>query len=195
MIIRTALAVSLLALAACQPAAAPTPDAAQPAGAEAQSAASGCAASAELAWPAELTASAVTTGPTCEKAAVLLVVRNDEQDPLLVWSSPTSDVFSLYDRADAAAMTAGLKEWLDQSSNSMPSSSKLPEWKTGAEAPGDPASEFPFHVSEWLDRDTYEALRAEDLVTFMFPQGRESAVVYAYRDLQLDEVGIQQFPG
>jgi hypothetical protein len=29
----------------------------------------------------------------------------------------------------------------------------------------------------------------------MFPQGRESAVVYVYRDLQLEEVGIQQFPG
>lgn len=195
MIIRTALAVSLLALAACQPAAAPTPEAKPPGDAAVSAAASGCAASAELAWPAELTASAVTTGPSCDKAAVLLVVRNDEQDPLLVWASPTSDVFSLYDRTDPAAMTAGLKEWIDQASNNMPSSSALPEWKTGMEGPGDPGSEFPFHVSEWLDRDTYEALRSEDLVTFMFPQGRESAVVYVYRDLRLEEVGIQQFPG
>ena len=195
MIIRTALAASLLALAACQPAAAPTPEGKPPGEAAAPTAASGCAASAELAWPAELTASAVTTGPSCEKAAVLLVVRNAELEPLLVWSSPTSDVFSLYDRPDAAAMSAGLKEWLDQASNNMPSSSALPEWKAGAEAPGDPASEFPFHVAEWLDRETYEALRVEDLVTFMFPQGRESAVVYVYRDLQLEEVGIQQFPG
>lgn len=194
MFIRSALAISLLALAACQPAATPAPEA-PPAGPATSAAASGCAASAELAWPAELTASAVTTGPSCDKAAVLLVVRSADQDPLLVWSAPTSDVFSLYDRTDAAAMTAGLKEWIDQSSNNMPSSSALPEWKTGAEAPGDPASEFPFHVAEWLDRETYEALRGEDLVTVMFPQGRESAVVYVYRDLQLDEVGIQQFPG
>jgi hypothetical protein len=158
MIIRSAFAMSLLALAACQPAATPGPEAKPPADAAAPAMASGCAAAAELAWPAELVASAVTTGPSCDKAAVLLVVRNAELEPLLVWSSPTSDVFSLYDRPDAAAMSAGLKEWLDQASNNMPSSSALPEWKAGAEAPGDPASEFPFHVAEWLDRETYEAL-------------------------------------
>lgn len=186
---------SLLALAACQPAAAPGPEAKPPADAAAAPASAGCSASAELAWPAELTASAIATGPSCEKAAVLLVVRNDEKDPLLVWSSPTSDVFGLYDRTDSAAMTAGLKEWIDQASNNMPSSSKLPEWKAGAESPGDAASEFPFHVEEWMDRDTYEAIRKEDLVTFMFPQGRESAAVFVYRDLQIEPVGIQQFPG
>jgi hypothetical protein len=188
-------AFSLLALAACQPAAAPVPDAKAPADTATAPASAGCSASAELAWPAELTASAITTGPSCEKAAVLLVVRNDEQDPLLVWSSPTSDVFSLYDRTNAAGMTAGLKEWLDQASNNMPSSSKLPEWKAGAESPGDAGSEFPFHVEEWMDRETYEAIRKEDLVTFMFPQGRESAAVFVYRDLRVEPVGIQQFPG
>ncbi len=191
-----AIAACMLALAACQPAAAPAPDAKPPGEVSAAPTASpACAASADLAWPAELTASAIVTGPSCEKAAVLLVVRNDDQDPLLVWSSPTSDVFGLDDKSDAAGMTTGLKEWLNQASNNMPSSSKLPEWKAGAEAPGEPASEFPFHVEEWMDRETYEAIRMEDLVTFMFPQGRESAAVFVYRDLQLEPVGIQQFPG
>jgi hypothetical protein len=206
--IRLVLAASVLALAACQPAAetpasadvappsTPAPemsDQTPPAPSAAQAA--GCAASLQLSWPSDLTADATVTGPSCEKAAVLLVVRDKAQNPALVWASQTAYVFGLYDKTDAASMKDGLREWLDQGPGPVETSSTLPAWKAGAEGPGDPTAEFPFHAEEWVDREYYEDTRNANLPTFAFPQGHESTAVFVLRDGQLEQVGVQQFPG
>lgn len=200
--IRLALAASALALAACQPGA-QSPD--QSAGSSAappeavaqiaEATAAGCAASVHVAWPSDLTADATVSGPTCDKAAVMLVVRDKAQAPVLVWASPTAHVFGLYDRTSADDMQAGLKEWLDQGTGEAELSSSLPEWRGGADGPGDPASEFPFHAEQWVDRQYYEDTRKANLPTFSFPQGHESTAVFVLRDGQLEQVGVQQFPG
>lgn len=193
--IRLAFAASLLALAACQPSTetakpAATPEAAAPVA----TAAAGCAASLHLDWPSDLKADATVTGPACDTAAVLLVVRDKAQKPLLVWSAATADVFGLYDKTDASGMQAGLKEWLDQGEGPLELSSTLPEWKAGAMMPGE-GSEFPFYQDEGLDRDAYEAIRKAALPTIAFAQGHESSAVYLLRDGALESIGLQTFPG
>lgn len=192
--IRFALAASLLALAACQPTNTEAPKPAETAAPPTTAAAAGCAASLQLDWPSDLKADATVSGPACGTAAVLLVVRDKAQKPLLVWSAATADVFGLYDKTDAAGMQAGLKEWLDQGEGPLELSSTLPEWKAGAMMPGE-GSEFPFYQDEGLDRDAYEAIRKAALPTISFAQGHESSAVYLLRDGALESVGVQTFPG
>ena len=189
--IRLALAANVLALAACQPTAT---EAAKPAETKAPvvAAAAGCAANLLVDWPSDLKADATIVGPTCENAAVLLVIRDKAQKQLLVWSAATADVFGLYDKTDAAGMQAGLKEWLDQGAGE--TSATLPEWKAGAMMPGEGA-EFPFYPEDGVDRDTYEAIRKAALPSFAFAQGHESTAVFVLRDGALEFVGLQTFPG
>jgi hypothetical protein len=204
---RSIIAFSLLALgvAACQPQTASksaqiaTPSVAAPdAGAE-PSATTGCDAHVAANWIDQetslrrYTAEATSLGSTCDNAVALIVVRAREGSPIYTWSGRVRDIFGLKDATDAATMKTALGEWIDQKNSSLPTTDKLPPWERTAGQSG--RDEFPFHPATGLDKTGWDALRKAKLDMFCFPQGAESLNCAVLRDGQMEEIGLQQFPG
>jgi len=136
---------------------------------------------------------AVTSGPSCADAVVLLTVRNELGAPLLAWASPTAAVFGLKDAATPAAMKDELARWIRQDQASLARTRVLPEWPEGQETPA--SGEFPFYPEDWLDREAWAELRERNAPLFAFPQGHESMAVYMLQDAGLELIGVQLFPG
>lgn len=136
---------------------------------------------------------AVTSGPSCADAVVLLTVRDEAGAPLLAWASPTADVFGLKDAATPSAMKDELVRWIRQDHASLASTNVLPEWPAGQETPM--AGEFPFYPESWIDRTAWSELRATPAPMFAFPQGHESMAVFVLREGYLELIGVQTFPG
>ncbi len=190
---RLALAASLLALSACQPAA-PTETAAT------DTPAAGCDATSEAMWgpigPSDHPSyriEAYANGGICEAAVVTLAIRARDGFPVYAWAGSAQHLFGLADQPDTAAMGKALAEWMDTAGSSIQTTGALPPWD---ETEGQlNRAEFPFMPAEWIDKQTYEAMRAEKLHTYCFPQGMESLNCLALRDGQVEEIGLQLFPG
>jgi hypothetical protein len=193
-----------LALAACEPqkvAQVATPSVAPPSapGAAANAAPAGCNAHVEASWIDQetplrrYTAEATSLGSVCENAVALVVVRARERSPIYTWSGAVRDIFGLKDATGAAAMKTALADWIDQMNSSLPTTDKLPPWE---KTDGQPKrEEFPFHPAADLDKAGWDELRKAKLDVFCFPQGSESLNCAALRDGQMEEIGLQQFPG
>lgn len=191
----------VLSLAACEPKGLALVEVPPTYGAGAETAqvvANGCDARVEKPWVTGATTHTVeasTAGPTCAQAVVTLSVRGADGSPELAWSSPTQDIFGLYDATDAEAMKAALADWINQSNSMFATASALPAWADGKDAPSAANEEFPFRAEGWLDRASWEQMRKDNAPVFVFPQGRESQAVFLLRDGQLEPIGVQQFPG
>ncbi|MFT3722825.1 MAG: hypothetical protein QM773_04490 [Hyphomonadaceae bacterium] len=208
MTIRFACAASLLALAACQPPATETAKSAEPAVTptlqETAGQLTGCNVSVEKPWIDQetpvrrYTAEATVTGPTCQQAAVLLVIRQREGTPIYTWSGQTDYLFGLREAADPAAMKEALSDWLYQGPEP-DNTSTLPPWE---QTDGQPKrAEFPFMPAEGIDKAAYEQLKKDKLDMFCFPQGMESQKCVVLRQgtdgapPSMEEIGLQLFPG
>ncbi|MEP7211036.1 MAG: hypothetical protein ABI740_09390 [Alphaproteobacteria bacterium] len=202
---KSALAFSLaaLALAGCEPKAAQiaTPSVVPPSplAQSATAANASCDAHVEANWIDQetplrrYTAEATALGSVCENAVALVVIRAREGSPIYIWSGAVRDIFGLKDATDAASMKTALAEWIDQKNSSLPTTDKLPPWET---TDGQPKrAEFPFHPAADLDKGRWDALRKAKLELFCFPQGAESLNCAALRDGEMQDIGLQQFPG
>lgn len=204
--LRLALATSLLALAACQPATPPASESAAPAAPPVETAtappAGACDVRVETPWINEATRrytiEANVIGPTCKQGVVLLVVRQGDGTPVFSWSGLTDYLFGLRDAADAAAMKAALSDWFAGNAE-IETTETLPPWE---QTDGQPArAEFPFMPESWFDKAAWDALRAEKLPLFCFPQGIESMQCAVLREGEggqptgMEEIGLQLFPG
>lgn len=182
------LALSV-ALACCAPEAAEGPRTAK--------ADEGCQAAAQAMWstPAgPLALHAAATGPSCAQAVASLVVRSGSGDPVFAEIYPVESLFGFETAATAESMQQALAAWIAPDSSPLRSSVDLPPWRPGAEQPE--SGEFPFYPSEqYADPSAYEALRAQGLPIFCYPQGRESMACLVLRDGALESVGLQTFPG
>lgn len=202
-----AFSLLALALAGCGPqtgqkadqVATPSVSPAAPTAGDTPAAAAGCEAHVETTWIDQetpirrYTAEATATGSACENAVAVVVVRAREGSPIYTWSGPVRDIFGLKDATDAAAMTAALGDWIDQKNSTIHTTGDLPAWET---TDGQPRrEEFPFHPAAGLDKAAWDALRNAKLDVFCFPQGSESLNCAALRDGQMEEIGLQQFPG
>jgi hypothetical protein len=193
-----------LALAACEPKGLQITDANTPPAPGATSDAtpvdvSGCSVRVEKAWIEQetplrrYTSEAQTIGPTCQQAVAVLIIRAREGSPIYTWSSRTQDLMGLYDVSDTAAMKTALADWIDQSGAMLKTTADLPEWE---ETDGQPKrSEFPFMPESWIDKAGWDQLRRDKLDMFCFVQGRESMNCAVLRDGQMEEIGVQLFPG
>lgn len=206
--LRLALAASLVALGACQPAAAPpagdTAPAATPA-ALADTASAGCAANAAVPWgpigPSDhpsYRVEAFTTGSVCESAVVTLLVRARDGFPIYAWAQPVQYLFGLKDAKDPAAMQAALGDWISRAKDNETTAS-LPAWE---ETDGQPKrAEFPFMPAEsYASAEAYDALKAEKRPMLCFPQGSESEQCLALDNdgdgpPTMYDIGLQLFPG
>lgn len=200
-----ALASAYFILSACQP---PATEATKPADSaayvEAAATASGCNVSIEKSWIDQetpirrYTSEAHVLGPTCQQGVVVLVVRQREGTPIYTWSGLTDYLFGLSEAANPAAMKEALSDWVNQGPD-VDTTATLPPWE---ETEGQSKrAEFPFMPEEWFDKAAWDAMRAEKLEMFCFPQGMESqqcAVLRPGADGQppsMEEIGLQLFPG
>lgn len=200
-----ALSAAFLMLAACQPPATDTTKPAESAApVETAAAATGCNVSVEKPWIDQetpvrrYTSEAHVLGPTCQQAVVVLVIRQREGTPIYTWSGLTDYLFGLNEADDPAAMKEALSDWINQGTE-VDTTATLPSWE---ETEGQPRrAEFPFMPEEWFDKAAWDALKAEKLEMFCFPQGIESqkcAVLRPGADGQppsMEEIGLQLFPG
>lgn len=139
---------------------------------------------------------AMADGPTCDGAVATMAIRNAAGEPMFWTSQVAGQTMVLAYKANAKELSDGLKEWIDPKGSSIQTSDALPEWSKGAEAPGKADAEFPFMQAEGMDRDTYEAIRAQKAPTFCFVQGMESLnCLVLDKDGVLTSAGIQTFPG
>lgn len=204
--IRLALAASLFALAACQPSTAPASESSAPATRSAEVAttapAGACDVSVSAPWVKQdaqtYAVEGHVFGPTCKQGVAMLVVRDGAGTPVYTWSGLTDYLFGLRDAADPEAMKTALADWIFQ----MPepdTTASLPAWE---ETDGQPKrAEFPFMPESWFDKAAWDALKAEALPLFCFPQGIESQQCAVLRKsdgaqpVVLEEIGLQLFPG
>lgn len=132
---------------------------------------------------------AFSNGPSCELAVVTLVIRGADGKVLWTNSSAAEHIMTFAGVKTPKEMSKALGEWLDSSKTS---TSELPPWKKGEEAPA--AGEFPFYPD--VDWETYNRIRSEKQAMFCYVQGMESeACVAISRDGMVEKVGVQTFPG
>jgi hypothetical protein len=163
---------------------------------QADNLAPGCDARAVEAWSAgdaQLSVEAATAGPDCARAVATLVVRDSSGAPLYADVHIAEYVMTLAPARDQAAMETALGEWVTPSTV-MVSTSALPDWPANATAPQN--GEFPFYPEEGYDRDSYMALRGNNLPLFCYVQGMESMACIAFSgDGEVSKIGVQTFPG
>jgi hypothetical protein len=154
-------------------------------------AASNCNAQVRQQWNAsskhKFTLEAISNGPDCNRAVVLLVARDakGEVQWTLIRRASYVAMFSPEATKNGKDMPGALKRWLATGSQSnLKTMDKLPDWKKGADGPAEnPPAEFPFTVSD-------------ELPLLCFVQGMESELCITSTDQGLvTEVGIQSFPG
>jgi len=196
---KAAFAALVLALAACQPAAGPPAVPPAPAsGAEAADATAGCNVHVEKTWIDQetpirrYTVEASTMGPTCNQTVATLAIRAREGSPIYASSHISAQIFGLKDAADPAAMKTALEEWVSNQGG-MANTEGLSPWE---ETDGQPKRrEFPFMPESWIDEQYWNTLRSEKLDMFCFVQGGESMRCAVLRDGQMEDIGLQLFPG
>jgi ABC-type Fe3+-hydroxamate transport system substrate-binding protein len=165
---------------------------------ETRAAATPCNATSNDTWrPAgrgEFTIEAAASGPNCERAVATLVIRDGDGRVAWVEAYPTEHVMVLATARDSGAIEVALSGWINPEANTtMQSTSALPEWPANAEAPQN--GEFPFYPEAGYDRESYTALRANNLPLYCFVQGMESMACLALADGELTLIGVQSFPG
>jgi hypothetical protein len=156
----------------------------------------GCDARAVHEWVAgetQLSVEATTVGPDCSRAVATFVVRDGSGVPLYTDVHIAEHVMTLAPARDQAAMQTALEEWV-MPSTMMISSSALPDWPANAAAPQN--GEFPFYPEEGYDRESYMALRTNNVPLFCYVQGMESMACIAFSgDGDVSKIGVQSFPG
>lgn len=137
---------------------------------------------------------AQSDGPDCHRAAVTLSIRDGAGGLLWTESRAAEHVMTLAGLNTSEEMRSALAEWIAPEGNTtMATTSALPVWPEGADAPQ--SGEFPFYPEPDFDRDAYEALREANTPLYCFVQGMESMACLTPSDGQFRKVGVQLFPG
>jgi hypothetical protein len=156
----------------------------------------GCEASVGSVWtPAgqrPFRAEAVSHGPSCDKAIVVVTVRGPDGKPLWVDARLAQFVMLFADVTNVRAMKTALGDWIRQGGQ-LKTAASLPSWPPGAQQPA--SGEFPFLPDEAVDRDFYESARRAKLPLFCYVQGMESMACVVLKDGGMTKLGVQLFPG
>lgn len=157
----------------------------------------GCQASTTGAWHAStavtLQVEASSAGPDCAHAVATIAVRDAGGKVLWVDAAASEHLMTLAQAHDLASMQRALADWIDSNNHTIATSSALPDWPQGADAPQN--GEFPFYPEQELNRDAYIALRAANVPVFCYVQGMESEACVALQDGAMTKIGVQTFPG
>jgi hypothetical protein len=165
---------------------------------ETPTAATDCNLRASAPWTvagAGYTAQAVSDGPSCEMAVLLLVVRDPSGKPIWTDSARADQLMIFQGVTDKSAMATTLAEWIDQEDSLMKRGESLPAWDADQEQPV--SGEFPFYLEEGVDRELYEKYRRANGPLFCYVQGMESMACISLdpETGEMTKVGAQSFPG
>ncbi|MEO6607969.1 MAG: hypothetical protein ABIN69_05825 [Aestuariivirga sp.] len=155
-----------------------------------------CVAHAERSW-GKSRIIADSLGPDCAHAVLVLTVRDVRGNAIWTNVHRSSDLMTFQNipKLNAKTIVSELVNWIALDSR-MNTSANLPDWpqseKDGSLPPG---AEFPFRVSENLDRSAYLAVRKAGLPIFCFVSGMESQTCLVLDKGNVTEVGTQSFPG
>jgi hypothetical protein len=182
--------VAMLALGACSRIGATRP--------ESPDALHGCQASATGVWHAStnqtFSVEASSAGPDCAHAVATIAVRDASGKVLWADAAASEHVMTLAQAHDLAAMEHALTNWIDSNNRTIASTSALPDWPEGANAPQN--GEFPFYPEgDGASRDAYLALRTANVPVFCYVQGMESEACVALQNGEMTKIGVQSFPG
>jgi len=157
----------------------------------------GCQTSATGAWRASanqtLQVEATSAGPDCTHAVATIAVRDISGKVLWADAAPSEHLMTLAQAHELPAMERALGEWINSNNRTIATSSALPDWPQGADAPQN--GEFPFYPEREFDRDAYLALRTATVPVFCYVQGMESQACVALQNGAMTKVGVQSFPG
>jgi hypothetical protein len=154
-----------------------------------------CSAKASRAWGA-LTIDAVSSGPTCAKAVVILIIREKSGEAKWARAHIAAQLlnFSQDPIADSNAMTEALKGWI-AGDGFKTSVGALADWPAGKTEYMQDA-EFPFRLVDNIDRATFLKYRSAKLLLFCYIQGIESGnCLVLDKNSEIIELGVQSFPG
>jgi hypothetical protein len=166
--------------------------------AEPTAAAGDCNVRATSAWAvagAGYTAQAISDGPTCEQAVLLLVVRDPSGKAVWTDSARADQLMTFQGVTDKTVMTTTLADWINQEDSMMKKGEALPAWD--ADQPQPVSGEFPFYLDEGIDRELYEKVRRANGPLFCYVQGMESMACVSLDTTtgEMTRVGAQSFPG
>lgn len=135
---------------------------------------------------------AFSDGPTCTKAIVVHVIRDNAGRVLYQQAYESQFIATLQEARTNAQMRVALREWTDTTGPNFPNAT-LPNWQTGADQPD--SREFGFMPHEDITRVDYLAIRSGRAPIICHVQGIESLNCLVWRNNTLQPFGIQQFPG
>ncbi len=142
-------------------------------------AAADCNVTAEAPWTqAGWRIEAMTIGPSCGRAVVVLVIRDEQDVPLWIDTLTTMNL-ELLGLADTPQdMKATLASWVDYGGSDLVLASFLPEWAEGADGPARDG-EIVLEAEPGLDRIDWEALRSRDAPIYCYfkETGRSTCLV------------------
>jgi hypothetical protein len=144
-----------------------------------------CSARTTRTW-GDYSINAQSSGPSCAKAVVTIVIRNKFGEAKMARSYIAAQLmnFSQSPSPDVKAMTNALKDWTS-GKGFMNSVDKLTL-----------GGEFPFTPDDALDAPSFKAFRAAKTPIFCYVQGMESGLCIGVRkDSELVQMGVQGFPG
>jgi hypothetical protein len=154
-----------------------------------------CSSKASRAWGA-LTIAAVSSGPTCAKAVVTMIIREKSGEAKWARAHVAAQLlnFSQDPIADSNAMTKALKGWI-AGDGFKTSVDALADWPVG-KTEYMQGAEFPFRLADNIERATFLKYRSAKLSLFCYIQGIESGNCLTLdKNNEIIELGVQSFPG
>lgn len=135
---------------------------------------------------------AVSSGPRCATARVVLSIRNSAGTLLHRRTYRADQVMGLYNASNRAQMRTELRTWITFRGGEN-FHDNLPAWPRGASEPEE--REFPFRPADTITRAQYNAVITQRTPVYCYVQGMESLNCLMLRDGTLVPFGIQSFPG
>jgi len=157
-----------------------------------------CNVTVEEPWPqagAGWRIQAMTIGPSCGRAIVVLVIRDDQDVPLWIDTMTTMNL-ELLGLADTSKdMESALSVWISQEGSDLATGSSLPEWPEGAPAPISTAS-MVIAVPQGLERVDWEALRERNAPVYCYATetNRSTCVAQAPFVKNVIRIGTRLYP-
>lgn len=129
-----------------------------------------CNVTVEQPWapaPAGFKAEATTLGPSCGKAAVVLILRDDQDFPLWIVTLTTMNLELLGVAEKPEDMRAALAAWIAPYEPEPQTAAALPDWPEDGEAPSSVAG-LGFEIDPGLDRLDWQGFRNADAPLYCY---------------------------
>jgi hypothetical protein len=140
----------------------------------------------------KLKVEAISDGPSCAKAVITFVVRDNTGKVLHNQSFISEFVATTSEARTPTQMRAALRNWIGIQGGLVTNAS-LPNWLAGATAPE--GREFGFTPDESITRADYLTIRNGRAPILCYVQGIESLNCLVWRNNGLEPFGVQAFPG